>query len=131
VRDRVLGQLLIVQQLIGFLRFEDLAAASTVMRRFCPWTVAHQAFHHLAQIDHLAGRHAWHVELADRRTAGVVDLDLDLILFELAVTQPAPPFRFVSEVALSPTMASISRSSALPSALARNLAARGLAQHVQ
>ena len=68
-------------------------AASTVSLRFCVGPPAEHALHHLAEVDHLARRHARNVELADRHAARLRDLDLDLLLLELAVAQHAAEFR--------------------------------------
>src|SRR6185437_1071 len=49
--------------------------------------LAEHALHHVAKIDHLAGRHAGDVELADRHAAAFGDIDVDLLLLQFARAQ--------------------------------------------
>ena len=103
VRDRVLGEPVVVEQPVRLLALERPAGRLDRHAPLLGGAAAEHAFHHLAEIDHLPGRHPRNVELADRQAARrLADRDVDLLLLEFAVPEhPAELGAGVSRRALA------------------------------
>ena len=86
VVHRFLGEAIGIDQLVGLLALQD-GAGGRHFQFFLRLLAAHHAAHHFAEVDHLAGRYAWQIDLADRRRPSVGHGDFDVLVFHLAVTE--------------------------------------------
>ena len=93
VHHRVLGQAVVVEEVVGFLLLQQTAGGfdghAALLALAAP---PHHALHHFGKIDHLSRRHAGQVDLPDRVAAGFLHGDVDFLLLELARTQHAAEF---------------------------------------